>query len=93
MLIEGLRRLDSSSGGPSLAAELAQKWVGTCYLAWKDTGFMHEKYNAFRFGFGGSGGEYEPQVGFGWSNGVVLQLLRDFGADLVAPLTPSGASQ
>lgn len=27
----------------------------------------------------GGGGEYEVQVGFGWTNGVVLDLLRRYG--------------
>eukprot|EP00931_Biecheleriopsis_adriatica_P085813 TRINITY_DN60601_c0_g1_i1.p1 TRINITY_DN60601_c0_g1~~TRINITY_DN60601_c0_g1_i1.p1 ORF type:complete len:586 (+),score=122.91 TRINITY_DN60601_c0_g1_i1:239-1759(+) len=85
MLIEGLRSLDPSSGGPDLARSYAQKWVGTCYASWRRTGFMHEKYDATKFGVGGAGGEYEPQVGFGWSNGVVLQLLRDYGQELEAP--------
>lgn len=85
MLIEGLRRLPHSSGGPALAAELAQRWVGNCYVAWRETGYMHEKYDATVFGSSGKGGEYEPQVGFGWSNGVVLQLLRDYGRSLSAP--------
>ena len=35
---------------------------------------MFEKYNAFQNGSGG-GGEYTPQVGFGWTNGVALVLL------------------
>ena len=35
---------------------------------------MNEKYNGFS-GSGGGGGEYEPQVGFGWTNGVALVLL------------------
>mmetsp|Transcript_8383 Transcript_8383/g.21410 ORF Transcript_8383/g.21410 Transcript_8383/m.21410 type:complete len:566 (+) Transcript_8383:63-1760(+) len=84
MLILGMRQLEASSGGPTLAAQLAQQWVGTCYAAWRHSGFMFEKYDSSQFGFGGGGGEYEPQVGFGWSNGVVLQLLRDYGAELVA---------
>jgi hypothetical protein len=37
---------------------------------------MYEKYNAFEFGVGGGGGEYMPQIGFGWSNGVALLLLQ-----------------
>lgn len=37
---------------------------------------MYEKYNAFEVGVGGGGGEYVPQVGFGWSNGVALLLLQ-----------------
>ena len=36
---------------------------------------MYEKYNAFEVGVGGGGGEYTPQIGFGWSNGVALILL------------------
>jgi len=87
MLIEGLQRLAVESQGPALAADLAQLWVGSCYTAWRRTGFMHEKYDASRFGFGGSGGEYEPQVGFGWSNGVILQLFQAYGDKLFAPET------
>lgn len=37
---------------------------------------MYEKYDAFVIGSGGDGGEYTPQVGFGWSNGVALVLLN-----------------
>lgn len=37
---------------------------------------MYEKYNAFEMGVGGGGGEYVPQIGFGWSNGVALVLLN-----------------
>ena len=36
---------------------------------------MFEKYDATRVGHGGGGGEYVPQMGFGWTNGVALQLL------------------
>lgn len=37
---------------------------------------MYEKYNALQYGVGGGGGEYVPQLGFGWSNGVALVLLQ-----------------
>jgi hypothetical protein len=37
---------------------------------------MFEKYNAFEMGSGGGGGEYTPQIGFGWSNGVALVMLN-----------------
>jgi hypothetical protein len=37
---------------------------------------MYEKYNAYEMGVGGGGGEYIPQVGFGWSNAVALILLN-----------------
>ena len=38
----------------------------------KATGQMHEKYDAEQPGRYGEGGEYTPQTGFGWTNGVVL---------------------
>ena len=42
--------------------------------------------NSFRVPVGVvGGGEYDVQVGFGWSNGVVLRLLRDFGSRCAAP--------
>jgi alpha,alpha-trehalase len=39
---------------------------------------MHEKYDATRPGERGGGGEYTPQVGFGWTNGVALWLLARY---------------
>jgi len=82
MLIEGLAASEAPEA-PALALELARRWVGTCLMAWKSTGHMHEKYDADEFGKDGGGGEYEPQVGFGWSNGVALHLMERFG-DLLA---------
>ena len=71
MLIEGLAGTES---GKRLAMDLSTRWLRTNFAAWKTSGFMHEKYNAGT-GEAGSGGEYEPQTGFGWSNGGVLTLL------------------
>lgn len=43
------------------------------------TGAMHEKYDVTKPGGEiGGGGEYAPQVGFGWSNGVALDLLANY---------------
>eukprot|EP00927_Polykrikos_kofoidii_P016530 TRINITY_DN17483_c0_g1_i2.p1 TRINITY_DN17483_c0_g1~~TRINITY_DN17483_c0_g1_i2.p1 ORF type:complete len:608 (+),score=108.87 TRINITY_DN17483_c0_g1_i2:174-1997(+) len=89
MVVQGLVQLPEGSGGPSLAVDLAQRWVGTCYSAWRKSSFMYEKYNGREIGVGGSGGEYVPQIGFGWSNGAVLMFLRDFGPSLVAPSAQS----
>ena len=61
---------------------LAAAWVGSNFVAWRRSGFMFEKYDATRIGEGGGGGEYTPQTGFGWSNGVVLKLLAVYGATL-----------
>lgn len=75
VLIQGLR--DSGvPQGQELAEKLARAWVRNNRLAFERTGHMHEKYDARVPGAAGGGGEYEPQVGFGWTNGVMLELLR-----------------
>jgi len=38
----------------------------------------HEKYDVTGIGSTGSGGEYTPQVGFGWTNGVALDLITRY---------------
>eukprot|EP00112_Aurelia_sp_Birch-Aquarium-sp1_P007091 Seg1774.3 transcript_id=Seg1774.3/GoldUCD/mRNA.D3Y31 product=Trehalase protein_id=Seg1774.3/GoldUCD/D3Y31 len=71
--------------GKDLAFELARKWIQTNYLSWKQTGHMYEKYDANIRGKPGHGGEYGVQVGFGWTNGVVLSFLQRYGDRLKAP--------
>ncbi|GFR40764.1 hypothetical protein Agub_g1377 [Astrephomene gubernaculifera] len=66
-------------GAESAAAELADRWMRANLVAWHATGAMHEKYDGYKMGGVGGGGEYEPQVGFGWSNGVLLTLLQRYG--------------
>jgi alpha,alpha-trehalase len=60
-----------------LQEDITQRWLNTCYIAYNRTQYMYEKYNAFEVGVGGGGGEYKPQVGFGWSNAVALLLLQE----------------
>eukprot|EP00947_MAST-08B_sp_MAST-8B-sp1_P005940 g5940.t1 len=74
MLVEGLE----GAREHSLAAGLVARWVATNRAAWENTGFMYEKYDALVPGEGGGGGEYVPQTGFGWSNGVVLDFLAKY---------------
>lgn len=80
LLVEGLRS-SAVPQGAELAKELALKWIQTCYVAYQKTGQMHEKYNAVLVGGVGNGGEYVPQTGFGWSNGVVLDLLAQYAEE------------
>ena len=53
-----------------------RRWLSSNLLGWQKSGVMHEKYDATRPGERGGGGEYTPQVGFGWTNGVVLWMLE-----------------
>lgn len=72
-----------------IAFELAQSFVRSCQKGFSKYNQMFEKYNAERPGEYGSGGEYTVQIGFGWSNGAVLEFLSKYGNVLTASDTPS----
>jgi alpha,alpha-trehalase len=62
------------------ATELARRWIATCDKGFARDGVLMEKYNVDNPEISAGGGEYEIQVGFGWTNGVYLALtgcLRD----------------
>lgn len=46
----------------ALAKDIAARWLRTNYVAYKKTGYMHEKYDVQKCGDFGAGGEYVPQV-------------------------------
>ncbi len=70
----GLRRY----GHRRLADTIAARWVGTVDAEFQRTGWIHEKYDVERR-TGGGGGEYVPQVGFGWTNGVTATFIDLLG--------------
>ncbi|KAM3921227.1 trehalase [Leptodactylus fuscus] len=74
MVIEGLEKTQSKKA-KDIAFRLAQKWVTVNYEAYKKYNAMFEKYDVQGDGKPGGGGEYEVQLGFGWTNGVIMQLL------------------
>jgi alpha,alpha-trehalase len=51
-------------------------------------GHMFEKFNATDPDAAGGGGEYTVQIGFGWTNGVVLWAAGRYGQFLPAPTCP-----
>uniref|UniRef100_A0A914MTI7 Trehalase n=1 Tax=Meloidogyne incognita TaxID=6306 RepID=A0A914MTI7_MELIC len=84
MIIEGFR----TSGDQMLmkaAENMATQWLIVNYKSYVTTYAMFEKYNASLLteecGAGG-GGEYEVQKGFGWTNGVILDLLDKYGSKI-----------
>ncbi|POM70914.1 Trehalase [Phytophthora palmivora] len=77
IIIEGLHEAGTSNSR-ALAKRLVQTWVKVGFVAWQKTGLMFEKYNAQQLGGVGDGGEYTPQFGFGWSNGVILTFLTKY---------------
>lgn len=59
----------------NLAIEIKQRWINTANKTYKETGKLLEKYNVENTELKGGGGEYPNQDGFGWTNGVLLELL------------------
>ena len=49
---------------------------------------MYEKFSNLNVDSSGYGGEYTVQVGFGWTNGVMLWVAANYGQVLVAPQCP-----
>lgn len=79
----------------SLSLSLAEKWVRTNWLGYQQSSphAMFEKYDVEIVGLPGGGGEYNVQLGFGWSNGVALRLLDIFGDRLTATTGRSSGFQ
>uniref|UniRef100_A0A915Q0L4 Trehalase n=1 Tax=Setaria digitata TaxID=48799 RepID=A0A915Q0L4_9BILA len=79
MIIEGLRR-SNYYGMQQKAFDIAQKWIDLNYQAYLKDGKMWEKYDVSKpYEQKAEGGEYEIQDGFGWTNGVALDLLVTYG--------------
>ncbi len=60
---------------PALAQDVATRWVTKTIAGFRQQAKLVEKYNVTTTGGdAGSGGEYATQIGFGWTNGVLLAL-------------------
>lgn len=68
--IQGLRRYQQQA----LAEEIAKRWTAVAARVYDNTGKMMEKYNVVDQSLDAGGGEYPTQDGFGWTNGVTLEL-------------------
>ncbi len=75
MTIWGLDRC----GQKDLAAEIAKRWIKLNIRVYKETGKLMEKYNVADINQSAGGGEYPGQDGFGWTNGVLLHLIKIYG--------------
>ncbi|MBA3649033.1 MAG: alpha,alpha-trehalase TreF [Chitinophagales bacterium] len=62
-----------------LAEKIAGRWIQLNVSVYKNTGKLTEKYNVEDLHLSGGGGEYPLQDGFGWTNGVLLKLMREYG--------------
>lgn len=75
MTITGLENY----GYASLANQIAVRWIKLNTAVFKRTGKLMEKYNVVDTHLEAGGGEYEGQDGFGWTNGVLLALIKKYG--------------
>jgi alpha,alpha-trehalase len=69
--IAGLRRYSIEP----LAASIACRWMRVVNRVYAESGKLVEKYDVVATGKPGGGGEYPTQDGFGWTNGVMLELM------------------
>ncbi|KAF6208666.1 hypothetical protein GE061_017124 [Apolygus lucorum] len=74
-------------GLPVLGYKTASNWVNNNYTGYLKHNVIFEKYDCRRPGMTGFGGEYEEQVGFGWSNGVLFQFMQEY-PDRLKPSVP-----
>ncbi len=75
--IAGLRRYSLSP----LADSIACRWMRNVDRVYGEDGKLVEKYDVTASGRPGGGGEYPTQDGFGWTNGVMRQLIAEYPQD------------
>lgn len=68
-------------GYKELARDIASRWVKLNVDVYKRTGKLMEKYNVENTQLDAGGGEYPSQDGFGWTNGVLLALIKKYNLD------------
>ena len=73
--VDGLRHYHQDS----LAERIACRWMVNVGALYSQSGRLVEKYDVAMVGHSGGGGEYPTQDGFGWTNGVLLKLIRKYG--------------
>jgi alpha,alpha-trehalase len=56
----------------------AERWVKLNKTVFDRTGKLMEKYNVANLKLDAGGGEYPSQDGFGWTNGVLLALIKKY---------------
>lgn len=83
IVVNALEALGTSESKQT-AFQVAETWVRACLKGFTENKQMFEKYDVEQPGRIGGGGEYVVQTGFGWSNGVVLEMIKRYGLKLTA---------
>ncbi|MGZ5248311.1 MAG: alpha,alpha-trehalase TreA [Flavitalea sp.] len=66
-------------GQKDIARDIASRWMKLNISVYRRTGKLMEKYNVMDEGLEAGGGEYPSQDGFGWTNGVLMELMARYG--------------
>ena len=74
MAIEALEKYNQKQ----LAKDIATRWIKLNTEVYLRTGKLMEKYNVIDTHLEAGGGEYAGQDGFGWTNGVLLALIKKY---------------
>jgi len=69
-------------GHTELAGTIAKRWIQLNKGVFKRTGKLMEKYNVVDTHLEAGGGEYAGQDGFGWTNGVLIALLKKYAGEV-----------
>jgi alpha,alpha-trehalase len=86
LAVEGLKRY----GNKELAAVIARRWIAANVRGYAANGVLREKYD-IESGNRAGGGEYALQIGFGWTNGVLVRLMAEYPE--AVPSAPPGRSR
>ncbi|KAI8038466.1 uncharacterized protein LOC128254718 [Drosophila gunungcola] len=81
LVIEGLDNLGTPAS-KAMSKRWAHRWVKSNYAAYKYENFMFEKYYCEEFGSSGGASPENTPVGYGWSNGVVIEFLCKYGKEI-----------
>jgi alpha,alpha-trehalase len=74
MAVDGLNNYNKTE----LARTIANTWIQTNLKVFNETGKLMEKYDVVDTDVKAGGGEYPLQDGFGWTNGVLLNLMDKY---------------
>ncbi|XP_016968444.1 uncharacterized protein LOC108036672 [Drosophila biarmipes] len=81
LVVEGLDNLGTPQA-KAMSKRWAHRWVKSNYAAYKYESFMFEKYFCEEFGTSGGASPEHTPVGYGWTNGVVIEFLCKYGKDI-----------
>lgn len=65
------------------ALHVARSFYENIRAGYKKYSVFFEKYDCLVLGETGKGGEYSPQEGFGWTNGVAIDFIVKFGKNFL----------